>query len=88
MINQNHPNIFNGLSNLKEINFSSNKIKDLDKDIFHGLINLSEINFSFNELEAIDPDTFFGLNLELINFSSNKILYLNETLETKKSERN
>ena len=51
-------------------------IRDIPENVFIGFINLKELDFVVNQIKEklIHPNTFYGLaNLEVINYSSNKI---------------
>jgi Leucine-rich repeat (LRR) protein len=73
-INVIHENTFNGLSNLKKIDFSYNQIKAIHPNLFNGLANLEIINISYNQIEVIHENTFNGLtSLKEIDFSCNQI---------------
>ena len=57
------PAIFNGLSNLEEINLSDNqRLFQLDKHIFRGLGKLKKIVLWKNKLHALEPDLFSELS--------------------------
>jgi hypothetical protein len=61
-----HENTFNGLTNLKKIDFSSNQIKEIYPNLFNGLANLEIIDFNHNHIEIIHKKTFNGLtNLKI-----------------------
>lgn len=67
----------NSLGNLGEINFSANKITDLEANVFSNLKNLKEIDFSSNRLSYLDSALFQGLsNLTKISFASNQLTCL------------
>ncbi len=73
--------IFNGLTSLKEINFSKNQIKHLHPNLFNGLISLKTINFRDNLIKELHSNLFNGLiNLNSIDFNRNQIKYLHPNL--------
>jgi Leucine-rich repeat (LRR) protein len=73
--------IFNGLINLKEINFSKNQIKRLHPNLFNGLISLKTINFRDNLIKELHSNLFNGLtNLNSVDFNRNQINYLHPNL--------
>jgi Leucine-rich repeat (LRR) protein len=69
-----HENTFNGLTNLKKINFYINQVKEINPNAFNGLANLEIIDFRGNQIEVIHENTFNGLsNLKQISFYYNQI---------------
>ncbi len=63
-----------GILNLKKIDFSNEKIKEIHPNFFNGLTNLKEISFSNNQIKEIHPNLFNGLaNLTKIDFRFNLI---------------
>jgi hypothetical protein len=56
-----HPSTFNDLINSEEIDFHSNKIKELDPCLVASLNRLKKIHFGFNRLKPIHSSTFNGL---------------------------
>lgn len=54
-------NAFVGLSNLKVLCLSLNKIEEIRDNTFRGLSNLTVLNLSQNKIKKISSDTFRGL---------------------------
>ena len=76
-----HEKTFNGLSNLKKIDFTGLQIKKIHPNAFNGLANLEIIDFNSNKIEIIHENTFNGLtNLKHINFSDNQIKAIHPNL--------
>jgi hypothetical protein len=75
-------NLFDLCPNLQIINFTNNKLKQIDVNLFSGCEkSLTEINFGNNEIGELHPDLFSGCQkLTTINFEENKLKELNENL--------
>ena len=72
---------FNGLVNLKCINFSNNQIKKLHASTFNGLTSLEKISFINNGIQELDSNTFNGLkSLKYIWLKQNEIKKLDSTI--------
>jgi hypothetical protein len=75
-------NIFSHTANLREIDFSFNKIVTLPNELFYGLSSLSKLDLSHNRLETFDIKTLkdspqiLSINLNGNDFTS--IINLNE----------
>lgn len=70
-------NIFEDFKKLRHINFSFNRIIELDGSLFKGLDNLRSIDFSNNKIQTLHKNLFTGLNkLEIIKFNGNRIRHL------------
>ena len=68
------PDLFRGLSNLKEISLSGNNLSSVPPDLFRGLSNLQIIDLDENNLSSVPPDLFRGLsNLRAIWLNRNNL---------------
>ncbi|KAA8592370.1 hypothetical protein FQN60_017825 [Etheostoma spectabile] len=62
---------FQGLSELRKLDLSNNRIGCLTADMFQGLSNLTKLNLSGNIISTMDPGVFQELpSLKLVNFNS------------------
>ncbi|XP_061674511.1 adhesion G protein-coupled receptor A2 isoform X4 [Syngnathoides biaculeatus] len=65
------PGAFQGLSELRKLDLSNNRIGCLTPDMFQGLTNLTKLNLSGNIISTLDPGVFQELpSLKLVNFNS------------------
>ncbi len=71
--------VFNSLAKIENISLQSNKIKQIDKNAFSGLFSLKNIWLNRNKIKEIDKSLIEGLNLTVLNLSSNLI----ETVDAK-----
>ena len=74
---------FAGLTNLTELDLSSNLLESLNAELFAGLSNLMDLNLRSNRLASLDAKLFSGLSgLERLNLRSNRLASLNAKLFT------
>ncbi|XP_053118689.1 toll-like receptor 13 [Hemicordylus capensis] len=67
-----HPNIFQGLSNLSQLQIEDNSFKDLPEQIFSGLTALEQLSLSKNNLKNISKKLLGGLSaLKYLDASGN-----------------
>ncbi len=71
--------VFNSLAKIENISLQNNKIKQIDKNAFSGLFSLKNIWLNRNKIKEIDKSLIEGLNLTVLNLSSNLI----ETVDAK-----
>jgi Leucine-rich repeat (LRR) protein len=70
---------FYGLINLKRLDLSYNKMKNLNANIFQTLVNLIDLNLSYCEITSVEINTFCGpCKLENLNLSENSIEEMSE----------
>lgn len=75
------PFTFDGLNDLKQINFGNNKLEKLDPEIFNDLTCLMYIDLDYNQIQEIDPNLFnFARKLNVLNLSNNQIKRLDPKL--------
>jgi len=68
------PFTFDGLNDLKQINFGNNKLEKLDPEIFNDLTCLMYIDLDYNQIQEIDPNLFNSTRkLTVLNLSNNQI---------------
>ena len=78
-------NAFRGLNNLKQIDFSSNKLTRISENVLQSLKKLEWLDLKENKLNQIDAFGYLS-NLTFLNLSSNQITHLgNECFKGLKS---
>jgi len=69
-----YPGLLNGLTNLKEIEFSNTNIEEIAPNLFKDLVHLENIDFGGNKIKELHHNLLNGLvNLKTINFANNDI---------------
>ncbi|KAM4611248.1 slit homolog 1b [Polymixia lowei] len=65
---------FKGLSQLKKINLSNNKISEIEDGVFEGAASVVELHLSANHLESVRGSMFRGMEgLRMLMLRNNKI---------------
>ncbi len=74
--------ILNGLSGLKELRMSFNRLSSVDSTTFKELLQVIDIQLSSNRIVAINRNALIGLNdLEAVYLDDNPIaIYLQDRL--------
>nr|CAD7404206.1 unnamed protein product [Timema cristinae] len=68
------PEALRGLSNLKTLDLSHNRVQELGSAALSGMTSLSELRMSRNRLRGLDEGTFSGLpHLTLLDLDSNEL---------------
>lgn len=77
------PKLFDGLENLKKLDLSRNKIKEMQPELFSHLKQLREINMSFNSIKQLQPRVFTeSVRFENLKLNNNFIKIIeNNALE-------
>ena len=69
-----HPNLFNKLKYLNNLNIRHNRLRTLSPGCFSGLESLNSLNLSQNQIEDLPIGMFDGLRqLQTLDLSNNKI---------------
>lgn len=69
------PGAFQGLTELRKLDLSNNRIGCLTADMFQGLTNLTKLNLSGNIVSTVDSGVFQELpSLKQVNFNSDYLL--------------
>ncbi len=72
-----NPDTFQGLTNIRQINFDGNQLTFIDGNIFSGLFNLRVIDLQRNQLSSLSSNLFSSLSkLDQLWFWKNKITSL------------
>ena len=72
-----HRDLFDGLSNLEELNIGDNKLTSLHEDLFDGLSSLKTLSIRANEITSLPEGIFDDLDsLEYLYLHQNKIAAL------------
>lgn len=73
--------LLEGITNLKELYLTANKLKTIDAKTFKGLVNLELLVLSNNEIEKIDGKIFEGVSsLKEIHLNNNKLTRIESSL--------
>lgn len=68
---------FSGLEKIKDANFWSNSLENIEENTFHSMKSLEGIYLSQNSIEIVHSGTFRNLkSLKIIELQNNKIKYL------------
>ncbi|XP_063224347.1 uncharacterized protein LOC134532077 isoform X2 [Bacillus rossius redtenbacheri] len=71
---------FNTITEVKYLMLRSNQIKDIERHVFKNLTNLILIDLSKNEINFLHSELFITTQLNYLNVSHNKLVYIHPTL--------
>jgi hypothetical protein len=68
-----HPEVFNGLQNLRQIDLHNNSIDYIHPSLFQNNPNLSVLDLSCNDLKTLQVDFSYNTKLKFLNLSVNML---------------
>ena len=73
----NNTKMFRDLTNMRLLNLSHNKLKELDDELFENMHNLKVLDLSFNQLKSLPHNIFDVLeDLQSLHINDNELEYI------------